>query len=84
MSFALTVRNIPLSYFYSNGNGERKDIIACSSDNYVTFETQEQAEEHIKYMWKEATSKEITGHWNDSLRYSVLRYLSNFRVRVIE
>lgn len=84
MSFILTVRNAPLSYFYSNGNGERKDIIACSSNSYLTFGTQEQAEGCLKGMWKEATDNKITGHWNDSLRQAVLKYLSNFRVKVIE
>ena len=84
MSFMLTVRNTPLSYFFSNGNGERKDIIACSFNSYFTFETREKAEEYLKYMWKEATDNKITGHWIDSLRPAVLKYLSNFRVKVVK
>ena len=51
MKFIITnKKGLPLSYFYRNGNGRIRDIIGFAFKSYFTFETEEQALSHIRYM----------------------------------
>lgn len=58
--FIIHNKKRPLSYFYPNNNfyGKITDIIGFSDKSYITFESREEANKRIEYMFKEFNKME--------------------------
>ena len=58
LKYVLTRNNIPLSYFYPNGNGDVKDIIGFSWNNYIIFSSRKEAEDKKESMLRQLYTRQ--------------------------
>jgi hypothetical protein len=58
MTFVITFKHKPVSYFYPNGNGGVKDIIGFSWKNYQIFDSKFDADRRIQYFKREIRARE--------------------------
>lgn len=68
MSFIIHNGLRPLSYFYPNNNfcGSIKDILGFSNNNFMTFPTEAEAHNYLRYMFNQ--HREMIGDLKLSIR----------------
>jgi hypothetical protein len=52
-------RGIPLSSFHSNGGWQIKDVFPCSSKNYISFRTEEEAKGKLSRIIEQCKEQEV-------------------------